>query len=401
MRLFIDKNENITAKSVILDDMILTCDGTTTAGSKMLENYKSLFEAQVVTELKKAGYEIAGKANTGEMNIDLIGETSYFGACTKEDGTLTSAACELLDKTDSEACVGLDAFGANRRAAALCGKVCIKPTYGTVSRYGTVSIACSGECISVTANDTDACRRILDIIAHHDDKDGTSLEEAKCRSICSDENATGAKRIAVAKSITGNADEQTAGKVAEMVKALSEGGAEIVEVDDSLLLCASSAWNILMSAELCNNVSKFDGVKYGYRTPNYKTIGELYTNSRTEAFGQLLKTAILYGSEVLSTENYMKSYDKALRIRRVICERLEEIFNACDVLIMPACSKTSYTKKDTDENIYISYDESLYTAPSSISGMPSLTVGGVQLMGKAFSEPMLFKTAEIYERSGK
>lgn len=399
MKLYTDKKD-CTGKNVVLEDMILTKELVTTAGSKMLENYKSLFDAQVVTKLNEAGYEIAGKANVGEMNIDLVGETSYFGACEK-DGKLTFAGCELLDETDAEALIGLDAFGSPRRAAALSGKVCVKPTYGTVSRYGTVSIACSGECVSVSAKSVGKCREILDVIVGHDDKDGTSLDDEKCFAVKTTGKHGEVKKIAVAKSITENADEATKEKIADFVSVLNKHGIETVEVDDKLLLCAKTAWGVLMSAELCNNVSKFDGVKYGYRTPNYKTIGELYTNSRTEAFGPLLKTAILYGSEVLSTENYMKLYDKSMRIRRLICEKLDEIFEKCDALIMPACSKTAYTKADTDENKYISYDENVFTAPASISGLPAIVVGGVQLVGKAFSENALFDIAEIWETEEK
>ena len=144
-----------------------------------------------------------------------------------------------------------------------------------------------------------------------------------------------------------------------------------------------------MSAELCNNVSRFDGVKYGYRSENYTTIEELYTNSRTEAFGELLKTMIIYGSDVLSTDNYMSFYDKAMRIRRVIAEKFAEIFAEYDAVMLPASSKKTFTKADTDANKYLSFDENLYTAPATITGLPAVVGGGVQLIGKAFSDSAL------------
>ena len=156
-----------------------------------------------------------------------------------------------------------------------------------------------------------------------------------------------------------------------------------------------------MSAELCHNVSRYDGVKYGYRTPNYTTIDELYTNSRTEAFGELLKNAILFGSEVLSDYNYMKMYDKGLRVRRVLVEKFAEIFESFDAVLMPAAAKTAYTKADTEANKYISYDENLYTAPASITGLPVVVAGGVQLIGKAFSENALFEIAKVLEGGRK
>ena len=156
-----------------------------------------------------------------------------------------------------------------------------------------------------------------------------------------------------------------------------------------------------MSAEVCNNVSKYDGVKYGYRAPEFSNIDELYTNSRTESFGYLLKSTILFGSETLSEDNYMKVYDKALRIRRVLCEYFESVFADFDAVLLPACSKTQYTEEDVKNNTYIAYDESLYTAPALVTGLPRLVAGGVQLIGKAFSENSLLDFAAVISKEGK
>jgi aspartyl-tRNA(Asn)/glutamyl-tRNA(Gln) amidotransferase subunit A len=150
-----------------------------------------------------------------------------------------------------------------------------------------------------------------------------------------------------------------------------------------------------MSAELCNNVSRYDGVKYGYRTQNYTGIDELYTNSRTEAFGDFLKAAILFGSETLSTENYQKVYDKALRVRRVISEAMNALLADCDALLMPAVSTLAYDKAMVENDKYLPYKENFYTAPASITGLPVVVAGGVQLVGAAFSEDVLLDLAEL------
>ena len=400
MELYLAKQEGQKGKTIALDDMILTKDMPTAAGSKMLENYMSLFDAEVVGRLTEAGYSIGGKAKVGEMCIDLLGETSYYGAVENSDGTLMTASAMLVKNGEADAAIGLDANGTPRRAAALNGLVCIKPTYGTVSRFGTVSIACSGETVTVTANDVTTAKNVLNAIVGHDDKDGTSLPEEKCAKIKGEEFVP-AKKVAVAKSLTESADETVKQKVAAAVEVFKANGIEVVEIDDSLLLTAKNAWNILMSAELCNNVSRYDGVKYGYRTKNYTTIDELYTNSRTEAFGELLKTAILFGSETLSDDNYMKMYDKGLRIRRVLSEKFEEIFESFDAVLMPASAKSAYTKADTEANKYIAYDENLYTAPATITGIPAVIAGGVQLLGKAFSENVLLDLAKKLEGAGK
>ena len=159
-------------------------------------------------------------------------------------------------------------------------------------------------------------------------------------------------------------------------------------------MTAKSAWNILMSAEVCNNVSKYDGVKYGHRSADSKSLDELYTNSRTEAFGYLLKSVILYGSDTLSTENYMKVYDKALRVRRDICEYFAGLFAEYDAVVLPACSKKAYAAEETKANAYTALEESLFTAPASITGLPAVVTDGVQLIGKAFSENSLLDLAE-------
>jgi len=395
MKLYTVKN-NITDKSVILDDMILTKDMPTAAGSKMLEGYMSLFEAEVVTRLKNAGYDIGGKADVGEFAFDLLGESSCNGACVS-DGKLANAAAEILKSAEGFAAVVLDVNGAPRRAAAQSGLVNVKPTYGTVSRYGTIPVACSGETVSVSAVNSEKCEEILKVILGHDDKDGTSLSEDIIKNIFAGDSA--AKKIALPKSMLENIDDAVKSQIDGFVKILEQNGVEVCEIEESLLKTARIAWNILMSAELCNNVSRYDGVKYGYRANSFSNIDELYTNSRTEAFGELLKTTIIFGSETLSTENYMKVYDKALRMRRVISEYFNELFKEYDAVLMPAASFAVYSADKTESNKYLCFEENLYTAPASITGLPVVTVGGVQLVGKAFSEKKLLDVAKLYERS--
>ena len=399
MKVYINEG-SLSGKRVVLDDMILTTALPTTAGSKMLEHYVSLFEAEAVTRLEKAGYTIGGKLNVGEFGIDLLGETSFFGACVREDGTLASPAAESLN-SGAFAAVQLDVNGAPRRAAAQNGCVCIKPTYGSVSRYGTIPSACSGETLTVTAASVAACREVLSVLAGHDDKDGTSLPAEKCALLRADADRRPVRKVAVAAGLTGSADAQVQADVAAMRSFLESNGIEVVEIDDQILTAAKTAWNVLMSAELCNNVSRYDGVKFGYRSSNYTNIDELYTNSRTEAFGELLKTAILFGSDMLSTDNYMKMYDKALRIRRVIVEALNGIFAQYDALLLPACSAKCYALEAVQQNKYLAFQENVFTAPASISGMPAVIVGGVQLMGPAFSENSLLDLAQTYGKEGQ
>ena len=378
------------AKSVALDDMILTKALPTTAGSMMLDGYMSLFDATVVDKLQAAGYGVAGKLNVGEFGFDVIGESSYYGAVKNADGSYASAAALALDEGDIAAVVTVDINGAPRRGAAQSGKVFIKPTYGTVSRFGTVAVACSGETVGVMADTAEGAKTVLTAIAGYDCKDGTMHAQSKIDAALS---AAKPQKIAL---LTGfDTDAEGEQKIAAFKQTCEGAGITVEQADGTLLKSASAAWNILMCAELCNNVSRFDGIKYGHRSKEYTTIDELYTNSRTEAFGDELKAAILFGSDALSTKNYMPVYDKALRVRRVMVEALNKLFEQYDAVVLPACSKMKYA--DADVAPYAVYSENVYTAPASISGLPAVVCAGVQAIGKAFSDGMLLELAKTAE----
>ena len=389
--MYITKCETVGAKSIAAEDMLLTVGTPTTAGSKMLEGYQSLFEAEAVTRLKAAGYEMAGKAKVGEFAIDLLGETSYFGAEYENDVLQSPAA--MIVKSDNIPVVSLDVNGAVRRAAAQSGLCALKPTYGTVSRYGTIPVACSGETVSVLAGTPAVCGEVLCAMAGHDDKDGTSLADETVKS--GKAGIVRKNKVAVLASMRKGADETVCAKLNAFAAALQSKGVEVVTVEADVVAFAGAAWNILMSAELCNNVSRYDGVKYGYRSQNFTNIDELYTASRTEAFGDLLKAAILFGSETLATDNYQKVYDKALRVRRVISEAMNALLSEYDALLLPAVSTLAYAKETVENDKYMPYRENFYTAPASITGLPAVVVDGVQLVGAAFSEDLLLSLAQL------
>lgn len=372
--------------------MFLTTDMPTTAGSKMLEGYTSLFEAEVLTRLKAADYVIAGKTKVGEFGADLLGETCYFGA-EYEGETLQYPAAAAVKSGDAKAAVVMDVNGAPRRGAAQNGLVSLKPTYGRVSRYGTIPVACSGETVSVIANNAADCRDVFTAMAGYDSKDGTSLPESMTEQ--GKVAVTKKNKVVVLSSMLKGTDEAVQGRIAAVTDQFTKNGIEVVVADADVVAYAGAAWNILMSAELCNNVSRYDGVKYGYRTKNYTNIDELYTNSRTEAFGEFLKSAILFGSETLSTENYKKVYDKALRVRRVIRDNMAALLADCDALLMPAASALAYSRTLVEGDKYLPYKENFFTAPASITGLPAVIAGGVQLVGNAFSEDLLLDLAEL------
>ena len=394
MKFYTVKNSVSAAKTFVADDMILTVGIPTAAGSKMLDGYVSLFDSEALTRLSDAGYTLCGKADVGEFAIDLLGETSYNGACVA-DGVIKNPAAEILSAGEATVALVMDVNGSPRRAAAQSGLVSVKPTYGVVSRFGTIPVACSGECVSLMARSAADCREALSAVSGYDEKDGTSLPEGMRVA-----ETAPVRRVALLKSMTAGIDADVQAKLDAAVSALTAAGIEVVEVDDTVIAASRVAWNTLMSAELCNNVSRYDGVKYGYRALYFTNLDELYVNSRTEAFGDLLKTAILFGSETLSTENYMKVYDKALRTRRVIAEAFAKLFESFDAVLTPACSALAYTQDAVKADKYMAYTENFYTAPASITGLPAVVAGGVQLVGRAFSELALLDLAKTCEKEG-
>lgn len=375
--------------NIAVDDTLLIQGTPSTAGSKMLENFTPLFTAEVVERLEAAGYTVSGKTNVGEFGLDLLGETSYFGEVSK-DGYLASAAAELVRNGDVKAAINVDINGAPRRAAAVSGVTFVKPTYATVSRYGVISAVASGETVGVTAATVKTAADVLSAIAGHDDKDGTSLPDEKYE-YKTDLSVKGMK-IALVRELS---DAETLA-FAETLKAK---GAEVEEISLEIIPAAQTAWQILMSAEATNNLSRFDGVKYGYRTAEYKNIDELYTKSRTEAFGFLTKATILYGSDVLSKGRYEVCYDKALRTRRIIVDKMTELFGTYDAVLTAVISDKNVKPYETKDAFKRVFDESKYTAIPSITGLPAVVADGVQLIGDYFAESKIMSLASVKEEA--
>ena len=398
---------------IAVDDMLLVKDFPAQAGSRMLEGFKPLFTAEAVTRLEEKGYVIAGKTQVGEFGLDLVGEFSYYG---KQEGKLKGAAASLVAENKVKAALGVDMTGAPRRAAALAGVDFLKPTYGTVSRYGIISCAASGEQVGVYAGDVSGIKEIMEVISGHDDKDGTSLKASDAAVNATGGNAdahfpadfgygtdadVSGKKVAVVKELLDKCDDETKKRIAAFTEKLGSAGVSVEEISCGFFENANTAWQMLMTAETCNNVSRYDGVKYGHRADDYKNIDELYVNSRTEGFNFLTKAVILYGSDMLSKNRYEECYGKALKVRRVIADKFAELMKAYDAILTPACSKTAFEAYDIKDAFEKVFEESLFTAVANLTGVPALVSGGVQLMGDHFSERTLLSLAKSAEKEGK
>ncbi len=375
--------------NVALEDTILYSGVPSTAGSKMLESFVPLHSSTVVTRLESEGYVISGKVNVGEFGLDLLGETSFFGAEKDSNGNLVSASGVLV-KEGLKGVLAVELNGSSLRGAALGETVFVKPTYGTVSRYGVIPVACSSEQIGVHSANINDAAEILSAIAGHDEKDGTSLKNEKYEYSIG--NVEG-KKVCIPKEYFEKADEKTKEKVLQAVEILKSKGAFVEEVSFEAFESSQSAWYIMMCAEGCNNLSRYDGVKFGHRAEKYNDIDELYTNSRTEGFGLLTKAVILYGSDVLSKGKYFVLYDKALKVRRALRASLDGLFAKYDFILAPVCSKTEYKEAD----MKTVYEESYFTSLASMMGLPVVATAGVQLIGNTFGENVIFSGAKALE----
>lgn len=382
--------------TIAVDDTILVKGAAATAGSRILEGFEPLFSAEAVVRLEQAGYPIAGKTHVGEFGLDLVGEFSHYAP---QEQALSGAAATTVASGAVKAALGVDMNGAPRRAAALADVDFLKPTYGTVSRYGVISCAASGEQVGVYAKGAAGVAEIMQVIAGHDEKDGTSLPQKKYE-YATDLSVSG-KKVALIKELFDSADAKTKEKVLAYADRLRAAGVTVEEISTDLFTLANTAWQILMSAETCNNVSRYDGVKYGHRAATYKNIDELYVNTRTEGFNFLTKAVILYGSDVLSKNRYQACYDKSLRVRRVVAERMAKLFEDYDAVLTPACGATAYEAYDIHDAFGKVFAESVYTAVPNLIGIPALVSGGVQLMGKQFTESLLLSLAQNAEGKGE
>ncbi len=362
---------------IAVDDNILVKGYPTEAGSKILEGFTPLFSAEAVERLEKNGYEIAGKTKIGEFGLDLLGETANANPCL-------SAGASLVKEGKVKACLSVDVNGYPRRAAEKEGVKFIKPSYGTVSRYGVIPCVCSAEQIGVTASKTEDLAEILSVISGHDVKDGTSLPEEKYCYTAEVKNF----KVAVIKELKTD-------KTEKLLSSIKEKGVEVSEVSIAEIEEIATAWQILASAEICNNVSRYDGVKFGYRTENYSDIEDLYVNTRTEGFGFLVKATLTYGSLVLSKGKYKECYEKSLKIRRVAVEKLAKIFSSFDAVVAGVSSGEKHEGADAFTTVY---KESVYTALASITGLPALVTEGVQFIADYGKENLLLGLSQILER---
>ena len=399
-------------------DNICTKGIKTTCASKMLEQYIPPYDACVIEELKKSDAIILGKLNMDEFAMGSTTENSAFKITknpidiTRVPGGSSGGSAACVAAREAAFTLGSDTGGSIRQPASFCGVVGMKPTYGSVSRYGLVAFASSLDQIGPLTSTVKDNAIVLNAITCADKRDATNIY--KSQGDFTEDIGKGIKgmRIGLPKEFFGEGisyDVKTAiFKAAERMK---YEGAEIIDISMPSINDALAAYYIISSAEASSNLSRFDGIRYGYRTDSFDDIHDLYRKSRSEGFGKEVKRRIMLGTFVLSSGYYDAYYKKALQVRSIVMNDFDKSFKQCDFILSPVAPTVAYKLGEKSKNPLEMYMGDAYSVPVNIAGVPAISVPcgrddsnmpiGAQLIGPAYSEKMLYRVAAVLEEVSK
>ncbi len=378
---------------VAIDDNILIKDELCTAGSKMLYNFKPPFGATVVERIINAGMIIVGKTNINELGFGDSTDYSFKGATKNpvDQQKVSSGAAAAVASGIIPLAFGSDIMGESRRLAAQAGVCFIKPTYGTVSRFGLIANTSSMEQIGVTAASVEDGYTALSVISGYDPKDGTSYKNESYEY-----KEAEIRKIGVIKELCGDCEK--------IVKGLENQGFTVEYIDFPLYKYISAVSHIISYGESSNNITRFDGIKFGYRTENFRGVNDLYLNSRTEAFGIEAKKAAMMGAYVLSQGQYEPFYNQSMKIRGLMKQNIEKAFESYDVIITSAYQGEAYGLGETMKDCKPTFENTKYTALANLTGSPATAVpyknGGINIIAKQFDESKIYTLAKKFEQEG-
>ena len=400
---------------VAIKDNMCTKGTRTTCSSKILENFVPTFTSEAVLNLEKAGAVIIGKTNMDEFAMGSTTETSYYGVTRNPlnlghvPGGSSGGSCAAVAAGECAYALGSDTGGSIRQPSSFCGVTGIKPTYGTVSRYGLIAYGSSLDQIGPIAKDVTDCATILETIASHDVKDSTSVEREYDFTSALTDDVKGMK-IGIPRDYFGDGlSADVKEQILNAVKILEEKGAVVEEFDLSLVKYAIPAYYIIADAEASSNLARFDGVKYGYRTEEYEGLHNMYKKTRSEGFGAEVKRRIMLGSFVLSSGYYDAYYLKALRTKALIKQAFDKAFAKYDMIVAPAAPTTAPELGKSLSDPMKMYLSDIYTISVNLAGLPgiSIPVGkdskglpvGMQIIGDCFQEKKNIQAAYTFEQT--
>ncbi len=401
-----------------IKDNMCTKGMRTTCSSKILENFVPTYTAEAVLNLEKAGAVILGKTNMDEFAMGSTTETSYYGVTRNPwntehvPGGSSGGSCAAVAANECFYALGSDTGGSIRQPSSFCGVTGIKPTYGTVSRYGLIAYGSSLDQIGPVAKDVSDCAAILEAISSHDLKDSTSMTRTDCDFTSALKDDVKGMKIGIPSSYFGEGlDEEVKAAILKAADILKEKGAVVETFDLGLVDYAIPAYYVIASAEASSNLSRFDGVKYGYRTKEYEGLHNMYKKTRSEGFGPEVKRRIMLGSFVLSSGYYDAYYLKALRTKALIKKEFDKAFAKYDLILAPASPDTAPLLGSSLSDPLKMYLGDIYTISVNLAGLPGMTVPcgldskglpiGMQLIGDCFKEKDIIRAGYAFECTRK
>ncbi len=402
---------------IAIKDNICTKGVKTSCASKILGDFSPVYNATVVEKLEKAGAIVLGKVNMDEFAMGSTSETSFYGATKnpwdieKVPGGSSGGAAAAVAAKEAICALGSDTGGSIRQPASYCGVTGFKPTYGTVSRFGLIAYASSLDQIGPVAKDVTDCAAVMDVISGVDSHDGTSLALEPTEYLKNLKDDVKGMKIGLPKECftAEGLDKQVADSVLAVADVLKEKGAVVEEISLPFIDYVIPAYYIIAAAEASSNLSRFDGVKYGFRAENYDGLVDLYKATRSEGFGEEVKKRILLGTFVLSSGYYDAYYRKALKVKAVIKQRFDEIFKNYDIILCPVAPSTAPRLGESLADPMKMYLSDIFTVSVNIAGLPGLSVPcgfddtgmpiGAQIIGSALGEQKVLNAGFAYQKA--
>ncbi|MBV1818691.1 Asp-tRNA(Asn)/Glu-tRNA(Gln) amidotransferase subunit GatA [Clostridium cochlearium] len=414
----IAKGENLKALGgipVSIKDNISVKDMQNTCASKMLQGYKSPYDAHVIEKIKNEDGIILGKVNMDEFAMGSSTENSAYKLTRnpwdleRVPGGSSGGSAAAVAAMETPLALGTDTGGSVRQPAAFCGLVGLKPTYGRISRYGAIAFGSTLDQVGILSKDVEDCALLTKNIAGLDHKDFTTADiKVPDYTQFLNKDLKG-KRIGIPRECFGEGlDENVRKAIKEALQVLKENGAEIEEFSLPSLDYALAAYYIISSAEASSNLARFDGIRYGYRTKDYTDAVDIYFKSRNEGFGKEVKRRIMLGTYVLSEGYYDAYYKKALKVRNVIKREYENVFKKYHAIISPTSPTPAFKIGEKINDIMAMYLIDIYTVPVSVAGLPAMSIPcgmvdglpiGLQIIGNYYKEDDIFNIAYSYEQS--
>lgn len=396
-----------------IKDNILLEDVRATGGSHILEKYTAVYDATVVNKLKKDGAVFLGKANMDEFAMGGSGETSHYGPTknpidlSKVPGGSSSGSAAAVADNQCIYALGSDTGGSIRQPASFCGLVGLKPTYGSVSRYGLMAMASSLDQIGPLTRTVEDAAHVYTAIAGVDPFDGTSVTQTVSVFESLDSGVKGVKIGIPKEYFSEGLDPEVEKKVLSAINKLRDQGAEVVEVSLPHTGYELSTYYILMSAEVSSNLARYDGVRYGHRE-EAGTLVEMYLKTRKEGFNDEVKRRIMLGTFVLSAGYHDEYYKKAQKVRTLIKKDFEKVFDTVDCLITATTPTTAFNLGEKLDDPLTMYLADIFTVSANVAGIPALSMpvgnvgtmpAGLQIMGAYFDEAMILRVARALEQA--